>query len=131
MTQDRPVRVLVAENDERVRSSLRTLLEQEPVDIVLRESSDLEGFVTEAGPFRPDLVLLDWELPGRPAAALLYALRGPSAGPRVIVLSRRPESEPAALSIGADAFVSKGEAPDRLLTAFRQLVENVAVKGQV
>jgi DNA-binding response OmpR family regulator len=68
-------------------------------------------------------VLLDWELPGRPAAALLFALHGLDYHPRIIVLSTRPESEPDALAAGADAFVWKGDPPEILLGTFRHLVQ--------
>jgi DNA-binding NarL/FixJ family response regulator len=113
---------LVADNDVRVRSALQTLLKQEPEPIAIRESSDLGSLAIQVKEFQPDLVLLDWELPGRPAAALLFALHGLEVKPKVIVLSKRPESEQAALDAGADAFVSKGDPPDQLLAAFRGLV---------
>jgi DNA-binding response OmpR family regulator len=72
--------------------------------------------------FKPDLVLLDWEFPGRPAAAFLCGLNGPA----VIVLSRRPEAAGAALAAGAEAFVSKADPPERLLEALRRLVRSRA-----
>ena len=57
------------------------------------------------------------------AAALLFALHGLDYHPRVIVLSTRPESEMDALAVGADAFVCKGDPPERLLDSFRTLVQ--------
>jgi DNA-binding response OmpR family regulator len=75
--------------------------------------------------FKPQLVLLQWELPGRPAAALLFALRGVDTKPKVIVLSARPESEHAVLASGADAFVSKGDPPEQLLATFRKMVQDL------
>jgi DNA-binding response OmpR family regulator len=84
----------------------------------------MEGLASEILEFQPDVVLLDWELPGRPAAALLFALHGVEAKPKVIVMSVRPEAEAAALEAGADAFVSKGDWPERLLDALRRLSLN-------
>jgi DNA-binding NarL/FixJ family response regulator len=89
---------------------------------VIHETPDLSGLAQKVSEFRPDVVLLDWELPGRPAAALLLALHGLTYHPKVIVLSARPESEEEALAAGADAFVSKSESPERLLRSFRRLV---------
>jgi len=54
-----------------------------------------------------------------PAAALL---NGPAARRPVIALSRRPESEAAALNAGADAFVSKANPPEEVLETLRALV---------
>jgi DNA-binding NarL/FixJ family response regulator len=78
--------------------------------------------------FRPHLVLLDWELPGRPAAALLLALHQLDYHPDVIVLSTRPELEQDALDVGAEGFVSKGDSPERLLQVLHKLVRNTRKK---
>ena len=115
------MRVLVADNDVRVRSALQTLLKQEP-GLMVGECSDLESLVVQSKEFNPDLVLLDWELRGRPATALLFAAHAPNFRPKTIVLSGRPEAEQAALAAGADAFVSKADPPDRLLSTLRELV---------
>lgn len=115
------VRILVADNDARVRSALQTLLKQEP-ELLIKESSDLEGLMIQIKEFKPDLVLLDWELPGRPATALLFATQALDFRPKTIVLSGRPESEQAALAAGADAFVSKADPPEYLLNTFHKLV---------
>lgn len=115
-------RILVADSDARVRSALQTLLQQEPAQIAVRESGDIGSLALQIKQFKPDLILLDWELPGRPAAALLFALHGLDYQPKVIVLSTRPESETDALTVGADAFVCKGDPPERLLDSFRTMV---------
>jgi DNA-binding NarL/FixJ family response regulator len=117
-------RILVADNDARVRLALQTLLGQEPGRIEVRESADLGSLAVQVRQFRPDLVLLDWELPGRPAAALLLALHQLDYHPNVIVLSTRPELEQEAMDVGADGFVSKGDSPERLLQVLHKLVYN-------
>jgi DNA-binding NarL/FixJ family response regulator len=95
--------------------ALHTLLKQEPEQVAVRESTDVSSLTVQVKEFKPELVLLDWELPGRPAAALLFSLHGLNYHPKVIVLSTRPESEREALGAGADAFVCKGDPPDQLL----------------
>ena len=122
------MRILVAENDARARGALHMLLGQEP-GLTVAECADLEGLTAQVQAFQPDLVLLDWELPGRPAAALLYALNASGANPRVIVLSRRPEAEAAALATGAEAFVCKTDPPAALLSALRRVAQNHAGAG--
>ena len=70
---------------------------------------------------RPDLVLLDWELPG--LAERQYSRqrvqRSNACCPNVqiIVLSGRPEAGRPALAAGASSFVSKADPPERLLAA--------------
>ena len=115
---------MVADNDARVRSALQTLLRQEPGQIQMRESADLNSLAAQVQEFKPDLVLLDWELPGRPAAALLLALHRLDYHPSVIVLSTRPELEQDARDVGADGFVCKGDSPEQLLHVLRGLVQD-------
>ena len=123
MAQDTQMRVVVADSDPRVRSALRVLLREEPGLVLVGESSDLPGLVAQVRQLKPDLVLLDWELPGHPVAALLLAQASLDYKPKVIIFSARPESEEVALAAGADAFVSKGDPPGALLSAFRQLTQ--------
>jgi DNA-binding NarL/FixJ family response regulator len=125
---ERKLRVLVADNDERVRSSLQLLLQQEP-GLVIGQCSDLDGLLIQLKEFKPDLLLLDWELRGRPVTALLFAANRTEFRPKIIVLSGRPESEQAALAAGADAFVSKADPPERLLRTLRNLVHELEIEA--
>ena len=128
MSQEAKTRVIVADSDPRVRSALRILLLEEPGLALVGETSDLPGLVTQVRQLKPDLVLLDWELPGRPAAAMLLAQTTLDYKPKVIVFSARPESKEVALAAGSDAFVSKGDPPEVLLSAFRQLTQGSGEK---
>jgi len=125
VSEEGPVRILVADNDARVRRALQTLLRQEGGGFQIYESADLTGLARQMQRFRPTLMLLDWELPGRPAAALLFALHCLDYRPRIIILSTHPESKKDALAVGADAFVSKSDPPHVLLESFRRLVREV------
>jgi DNA-binding NarL/FixJ family response regulator len=119
------MRVLIADDQPQVRSALRLLLKQEPGVTVVGEAEDTQQALELAAGQRPDLVLLDWELPGPWAAQplknagqhLLPALRARCPQVKVVALSGRPEARQAALAAGADAFVSKGDPPERVLAA--------------
>jgi DNA-binding NarL/FixJ family response regulator len=111
------MRVLLADDQSKVRSALRLLLEQEPGIQVLGEAVDTTGLLDWVKEACPDLVLLDWELPGLGVDRLLPTLRELCPGLAVIALSGRPEARRAALDAGADAFVSKGDPPEQLLAA--------------
>jgi DNA-binding NarL/FixJ family response regulator len=126
MTDESEMRVLVADDQAAVRSALRRLLKEEPGLIVVGEVVRADELLAQAAATQPDLVLLDCELCGlspwfHPSAwqarwRLLEALHRLRSHPKVIVLSGRPEMRQAALDAGADAFVSKGDPPERLLT---------------
>jgi DNA-binding NarL/FixJ family response regulator len=111
------MRVLLADDQARVRSALRLLLEQLPEVEVLGEAVDATGLLDWLKAAHPDLVLLDWELPGLPTADPLRHLRDHWPGLLVVALSSQPGVRQAALDAGADAFVSKGDPPERLLAA--------------
>jgi DNA-binding NarL/FixJ family response regulator len=106
--------ILLADNQAEVRSALRFLLEQEPGIYVVGEAAEAEALLAQEAAIQPDLVLLDWELPGLRPIQLLAALRI-HRHIIVIALSGRPEARQEALNAGADAFASKGEPPERLL----------------
>ncbi len=109
------LRVLLADDQLAVRSALRLVLEQEPDVDVVGEVAEGEQLLAQVGTIRPDLLLLDWELPGLPAIDVLSTLRSLCPGTKVIALSGRPEAQEPALETGVRAFVSKGDPPERLL----------------
>jgi DNA-binding NarL/FixJ family response regulator len=124
------MRVLIADDQPQVRSALRLLLKQEPGMIVVGEAEDTQQALELADGQRPDLVLLDWELPGPWSAGplknagqrLLPALRARCPRVTVVALSGRPEARQAALDAGADAFVSKGDPPERVLATVKNCI---------
>lgn len=114
------MRVLLADDQPKTRFALRLLLERQAGIAVVGEAADAEELLVQARATCPSVVLLDWELPNLALdGSLLSALRGVCPSVCVIALSGRPEMRMTALSAGADAFVSKADPPERLLTAVR------------
>jgi DNA-binding NarL/FixJ family response regulator len=111
------LRVLIADDQVHVRSALRLLLRERLGVTVVAEADDVAQALEQVNTAEPDLVLLDWELPALGGAAALAGLRTIRPGLAVIALSGRPEARRAALAAGVDAFVSKGESPDWLMTS--------------
>ena len=71
---DRMMRVLIADDQPQVRSALRLLLRQDPAMVVVGEAGDAEEALKLAATRTPDLVLLDWELPGQRNGTTLAGL---------------------------------------------------------
>lgn len=111
------MRILLADDQSKVRFALRVLLERQPGLEVTGEAIDAGDLFIQVEATRPDLVLLGWELPDLSAADSVSALRGVCPDVHVIALSGRPEARRVALLAGADAFVSKTDPPERLLAA--------------
>jgi len=111
------MRILIADNQPKVRFALRVTLERQPGFKTIGEVIDAADLLAQAKVVCPDLAIVDWELPGMTIAELIAALRQECHTLRVIVLSSRPETREQALAAGANAFVCKCDAPDELLAA--------------
>lgn len=112
-----PRRVLLADDQEKVRSALRLLIEQEVAFCVVAEAVAADELLLGICTTCPQIVLLDWELPGLPEAHKLDSVRLLDPHVKVIALSGAPEARKSALEEGVDCFVSKGEPPDGVLQA--------------
>jgi DNA-binding NarL/FixJ family response regulator len=121
------VRVLIADDDAHVRAAIRLLLEQEAGVSSVSECASVDHLVDDVACFRPDAVLVDWELPGlHPAQQHLTRVHQIAPGTAVVALSCCPELRPQALRAGAASFVCKSDAPDKLVAIVRELASNAA-----
>ena len=113
------MRIVLADTRTNVRFALRALLRHRIESEVLGEAANAGELLAEVERLRPDLVLLDWDLPGL-GTDLLSNLRQTCPDLHVIVLGVRAEARVSALMAGADAFVSKTAPPERLVAALRR-----------
>jgi DNA-binding NarL/FixJ family response regulator len=86
---------------------------------LISEARDMEHVLAQVEDTRPDCIILDWELPGRPHRRRIRVLRALVPEIRIIVTSARPESREEALSDGADEFAAKSDSPLAILEAMR------------
>lgn len=115
------MRILIADDEPRVRSALRLLLHQESDASEIYEAGDGAAMMRCAAIKHLDLVILDWDLPKMGGYTALKALRAAQPGVAIIVLNSQSETRYTALATGADAFVSKGDPPERLLATIANL----------
>ena len=87
MLADDRTRVLIVDDHMLVREGLRRILQAQDDINVVAEAGDSAAAVAAAARERPDVVLLDVEIPGGEAADTVRKLRGASPGSRVIILS--------------------------------------------
>jgi DNA-binding response OmpR family regulator len=116
-----PTRVLIVEDDEHARTSLRLALEQDGNEVSEAGSAE-EGL--PAFRRRPtDVVLVDIMLPGADGFDLCRDLRRVSDVP-ILVLTARSDSHDvvAALEAGADDYVVKPAVPKELSARIRALL---------
>ena len=118
--------ILIGDAQPRVRFGLRLLLEQQPGWRVAGEAEDAQTLLDHVRGGCPDLVLLDWELPGMPAQELLAVIRRTCPRLRVVFMSGRDELRHAALQAGADVFAYKADPPEIFLRLIRGLATDPA-----
>ena len=116
------MRILIADRQAATRSALRMLLQEEDGLTVVGEAADSENLLSQMVSAHPDIVLLDWDLPGAPIQTLLSAIRASGNHTYVVVLSGHQEDARNALAAGADAFVSKANPPTQLVAAVNGLI---------
>jgi len=125
------MRILLADDQPKTRYALRLLLEREPDFDVVGEAAETETLLAQLETLQPDIVLLDWELPGLAVIGGLPALRTICPQLFVIALSGRLEARQTALAAGADAFVSKSESPPHLLAILRAVSQKADRQNSV
>lgn len=114
--------ILLAESQPKVRSALRVLLEHQPEIHVVDEVSTTNELFEQLKMVCPNIVLLDWELPGLVEAGSIPSLRQLCPMVIIIVLGVWLGTEQEALVSGADAYSSKIEPPERLLTIIKKFL---------
>lgn len=112
-----PVRILLADDQLKVRSALRLLIEQELAFNVVGEADAADELLRGILKAYPQVVLLDWELPGLPDQHKIDSMRLLDPQLKVIALSGQPEARKQALDEGVDLFVSKSDPADSVLKA--------------
>jgi CheY-like chemotaxis protein len=110
------------------RSALRLLLLDLKMEVV-GEAADWPTTLAQMPILCPDILLVDWDLLSKVPRVDFQEIRKACKGALVIVLLSRLEArQQAALSAGADAFISKGETPERVAEHLRAVVASVPIK---
>ena len=123
------IRVLVVDDEARIRSGLGLMIESQPDIRVVDEAKDGREAVELALRHRPDVILIDGQRPhlaGIDATRRITAVDDP---PRVVVLTTfgNDENVYEALRAGASAFLLKDSRPEDVINAIRVVVGGEAL----
>jgi len=119
--------IYLADSQLEERSALRLLLLDLKMEVV-GEAADWPTTLDQAPISHADILLVDWELlPKSPTAALGKLRKACSAKLVIILVSQLDARQQAALSIGADTFISKGEMPERVAERLRSVAESISI----
>jgi DNA-binding NarL/FixJ family response regulator len=120
-------RVFIANAKVEERSALRLVIQDLEMEVA-SEAADWATTLAQAPLTQTDMLLIDWDLlPASPTLAL-DELRQACPGALVIILiSHLDARQQAAVSAGADAFISKAEPADRVAERLRSVASGIQV----
>lgn len=115
------IRVLIADDHPIVRDGLKKHLEEEQGFEIVGEAADSREAYRMAMDSKPDVLVLDLEMPGRGGLDTLRELKRIEPDLAVLVLSRHDEDPYAVRSIrsGAAGYLSKASVSEELAEAIR------------
>jgi two-component system phosphate regulon response regulator PhoB len=117
-------KVLIADDQANMRQLVRLTLETGHFEIL--EAPDGHAALEVARREQPDLVFLDWTMPGLPGVEVCRALRDDPVHDRmrIVMLTARSQGEDreAARAVGADDYITKPFSPIELLEKVRDVL---------
>ena len=119
-----PIRVLLAEDQAMIREALAALLSFEDDIEVVAQVGRGDEVTPAALASKPDVALLDIEMPGMDGLTAAAALSQASPGTKIVILTTfgRPGYLRRAMEAGASGFVVKDSPADRLARTIRQVL---------
>ena len=126
-----PLRVLVVDDHPMFRAGVTGLLSSVEDTDVVGTAGDGDAAVREATLSRPDVILMDLDLPGTSGLEATRRITKASPESAVLVLSMLDDDESvlAAMRAGARGYVLKGAGQEELLAAIRAVAAGGAVFG--
>lgn len=119
------IRVFLADARLEERSAIRRLLTDMKLDVV-GEAGNWSSTLIEAPVCRANMLVVDWDLlPNVPDEAIGLLRKACPVSLVVVLLSRLDVRQQAALSAGADAFISKSEMPERVAERLRDAAASI------
>jgi two-component system, NarL family, response regulator NreC len=120
-TPDERVTIVLADDHAVVRSALRMLLEAEPGFEVVAEAGDAEAAARFSHGHRPDVLVLDLNMPGGSGLEAIPRVRERSPNTQIVVLTMQREAAFAreAMRAGALGYILKEAADEELVKAVR------------
>lgn len=123
MTETRPLRVLLVEDHALVRAAVRQALSAAADIEVVGDVASAEAALDVVADLRPDVILIDIDLPGMRGTELVRELtpRFPDLWQVMLTVSRSERDLLDSIRSGARGFLSKDLSPDALVNAVRDI----------
>lgn len=122
---EQAIRVLIADDHTIVRRGLCLMLELKPGIAVVGEAQDGAEAITLAGELKPDVIIMDLEMPHVNGIQAIATIHNQQPGVRILVLSSFADEDniTQAIKNGAAGYLSKDSPPSELAQAIRDLAQ--------
>ena len=122
-SEQRAIRVLIAEDHVVVRKGLRALLATESDIEVVGEAGDGQAAITQAAALQPDVILMDLAMPKMDGIEAIRQIKLSQPESRILVMTSFATDDKVfpAIKAGALGYLLKESAPEELLQAIRQI----------
>lgn len=122
-SEERPIRVILADDHELVLEGLRAVLQHESDIEVVAAVTDGVQLMDAVRAYAPDLVVLDIRMPYADGLTCLQKIRQEGLNTRVLILTAFDDRESVqkALELQADGFALKTQPPQQTVAAIRQV----------
>jgi two-component system, NarL family, response regulator LiaR len=119
----KPIRVFITDDHAIVRKGIRSLLETEPALEVVGEAANGVDAIPKIAALRPDVILMDLEMPELGGIEAIQHLTASDPGARILVLTSFATEEKvfAAIKAGALGYLLKDSSPDELVSAIQEV----------
>ena len=127
------IRILIVEDQRIVREGLRAVLEDEDDLAIVGEAANGQEALALFGELRPDVVLMDLQMPVMDGPQATRRIRELAPGARILVLTTYATDEFIfkALRAGAQGYLLKDASSDELLSAIRSIHAGQALLAPV
>jgi len=119
----KPIRVLCVDDHRLMREGIVRIVGVQPDMIVVAQASDGEQAVEQFLRVRPDVTLMDLEMPSMRGAQAIHAIRRHDPDARIVVLTMYHGDEDIyrAVAAGAVGYLLKDTLPDDLIRVIREV----------
>ncbi|MBI1878193.1 MAG: response regulator transcription factor [Chloroflexi bacterium] len=123
MTQEKPIRVLIADDHPVVRRGLSSLINIRPDLELVGEAVDGVEAVDKARLLKPDVILLDLMMPRKGGLEAIGEIKQANPAARILVLTSFADDDKVfpAIKAGALGYLLKDTPPETLLTAIHDV----------
>jgi DNA-binding NarL/FixJ family response regulator len=120
---DKKCRILIVDDSPSFRKGMRALLEIQPDMEVAGEASNGDKAMELVEVLKPDLVLLDAQMPGMTGVDVTQEIKRRWPQVKIILMTMYADYRSKTIEAGVDAFLTKGIPPEHLLSLVRGILQ--------